>query len=298
MAVVAADLLTVMSDQTTVEVREKNLLGNLYSQYGAQTTQWANGANKVDIPIPDFATDFDEADQRARGGNWPNAAQATASHVELTRSDGYAKGFNIDMEDAGEINWDVVGRYRSRASWAIRHTLDTKAYDALVALPSTTITGGTAGSTFISNTAPYQSTIATNAQSAIIDAIERLSLAAYRLDVVDGEQVAGSAGSPFIIIQPELATVLRRDLRNLGLSLDPLTEETLRGNVGIAEGDGRSSSAAFTASASSPGTTWRSRPATPTGLATPVCPQRAPSSTAAATRCGRRRSSTARTTTP
>ena len=243
MALSSEDYRKLYSAETVVEVREKSLMYNLFSGvYGRQRSEWEGGANSVFIPIPQFeadtSTDPDEGvvvRDRSRGGDWPTASVPDAGRVTLTRSNGKGGAVEILMEDAGEVAWDIVGRYRSSVEYQVRHSLDTGAYDAIAALPSTTVTVGTGGSHFIARIAPYKSTIPEGDQSPIVQAIEDFSLRAYRANLVDGQIIAGSTGTPFMIFPPELALVLRRDLRALGLSLDALTAETLTQNVGIAD---------------------------------------------------------------
>ena len=70
-------------------------------------------------------------------------------------------------------------------------------------------------------------------------AIEEIALWAYRNDFIDGaNSPTGKVGTPFIIVQPELAASLTKWFRSLGLSYDPVTAETLGSNPGLLDGTG------------------------------------------------------------
>ena len=222
----------VNSAETVIEIREKNFILNRFNQYQSHVSRWQNGDHTVKIPIPDFTSIVKS--NRARGGDWPAAVTAADGSVSLTRSGGAAGAVEVLMEDAAEISYDIVQQNNGRMRWDIGHGIDTDIYDAIAALPSTTVTLGTAGSYFISRTAPYNSTTPTGSDPLIISAIEDFSGRAYRLNVIDGDFVGGTPGRPFMVLHPELVRNLRRELRDKGLSLDRLTDDSLKGNVGTA----------------------------------------------------------------
>lgn len=236
MPIPAADLPTLASARTFVELREKNLALNLFD--GSHGADWVAGrVNSVKIAKPNF--NVVPATQRARGGNWAAAAKPDQASVVLARADGYSSSMEIDWEDAMEVPWPVVERYRSRVSYSIRHEIDTKVFDFAIGAASTTNQFGAAGTDYIDVATGNKEVNPGTEDGLVVRAIEDWSGKAYRLNAIDGDAIAGTTSTPFMIIHPELVKVLRRELRKMNLSLDALTEELLRSNVGIAEGNGQ-----------------------------------------------------------
>ena len=134
-----------------------------------------------------------------------------------------------------EIPWALVERTRNRQAYQLRYDIDKSIYDSVSGLPSQTISAGTAGSTYVPVTAPYTATIASGVDHPLMSAIDEFAIAMYRANAIDGEGTpTGSVGRPFMIVHPELIASLRKWLRNLGLSFDPLTQEILSQNPGVA----------------------------------------------------------------
>ena len=197
------------------------------------------GCGVVWIPRPNWAGSANDegvdSETRARSGNWATAKKIDASGVFLTRSGGYTVANEVDWEDALELPWAAVDRTRSRQVYDMRHQIDTAIYDAVFAMPSSTITGGVSNATFVSRAAPWGYTIAGTAKHPVMEVIDRFSLAMFRADAIDGESSpTGQAGVPFMILQPELIASLRDWMRAEKLAFDPLTMELLRDNPGMA----------------------------------------------------------------
>ena len=235
MATASEDRRDVWSAQTMIELREKSLAYQLFDH--SWEGDWVAGAENVSIPKPDFSANI--ASSRARGGNWPAAVDQSQTIVKLTRSGGYGASTELLWEDVLEINWSTVDRHRSRQGYELSHDIDTAIYDAARAATSSTITTGTAGATFVDNSAPYDYTIATGKRHPVADAIDQFVLLAYRADAVDNAgSPTGGAGRPFLIFQPELVLSFSQWLEELGLSFDPLTAQLLGNNPAEFNGGG------------------------------------------------------------
>ena len=161
MAIVKSDLLKEFSSETAKEVREKSLGYAVFDTTWSQ--DWEDGAETVQIPIPDFAPndtpDPDEGveiNDRARGGNWGTPREPNQDTALLTRSGGLEGSNRWKWEDVVESVWDMVERYRSRQTYALRKAADDKILDYAMAAPSQTITVGTDGSWFVDRAAPLR----------------------------------------------------------------------------------------------------------------------------------------------
>ena len=125
-----------------------------------------------------------------------------------------------------------MDRHRNRQSYAIAHDIDTAMYDAAVALPSMTITGGADGATFVDNSAPYDYTIATGKRHPVAagsgpDGAYCLSCQRRTCGCISNRT---GAGTPALVIPPELCLSFSIWLEEKGLAFDPLTREILRDN--------------------------------------------------------------------
>ena len=233
--IAAEDRLRVYSAMTTMELRSKLLCYNLFDK--SWEAPWVAGAETVYIPKPDFVADEaanpDEGvviRDRARGGDWGAVSVPDASRVAFTRSGEKQTSQETIVEDALELNWNVVDRMRSRGVFDIRSQIDRAMFTSIIGYPSTNTVLGANGTAFISRASPYAETKPAADQYLMITAIEMWSLAAYRKDFIDGE---GAQVRPFMIVHPELSMSLRRALLALGLSLDTLTDNVLSSNVGV-----------------------------------------------------------------
>ena len=108
-----------------------------------------------------------------------------------------------------------------------------------MAAPSLTITAGAGDTHRVQKTGNYEADIPDGQDHPVMEAIDSFSLAMYREDAIDGESApTGQAGTPFMVVQPELVVSLRRWLRDKGLSFDPLTAEILSQNPAMADATG------------------------------------------------------------
>ena len=235
MAYASADRRGLWSAKTAVELRQKSIMYNLFDRSWEQP--WVDGAKSVSVAVPAWATSV-VASARARGGNWASNTDGSQTTVELTRSGGYSARNDIDWEDAMELPWDVVERYRERQIWQLRHSCDVGMYTGARAAASTTITGGAAGSTYVPNSHNYIATIASGHEHPVTEAIMKTALQMNRANALGGDPspTGGPRGYPFIILQPELVTSYAVWLKNQGLAFDPLTADLLHGNVAGMEG--------------------------------------------------------------
>ena len=231
MAIASEDRLKVWSAQTAVELRQKALMYNLLDH--SWEAPWVAGAENVTIPIPNWvhASDGVTAATRARAGDWEAANAISSDVVKLGRSGGYSLSNEVLWEDALELPWDAVGRTRSRQVYAMAQAIDIAMYTAAHTAAGMTITAGTAGTVFVSNSAPYNYTVPATGRHPVLQAIEAFALIAYRANVIDGEgSPTGGAGRPFIVLQPELTMSLSQYMEAQGIHFDPLSAELLKEN--------------------------------------------------------------------
>ena len=237
MALASEDRRKIWSARTVVELREKSLIYNLLDH--SWERDWVNGAASVAIPIPNLSGGTTgegvATEDRARGGNWAAARRPDQAVVMLTRKGSKAASNKIDWEDAIELPWPVVDRYRSSQSYFIAHDIDTAIYDAIVALPSGTITAGAGDTHRVQKTFPYAADIPAGRDHPLYDAINMLALNMVRLNAIDGEgSPTGSVSGAFLVAQPEMVMSFRSWMLRQKLSFDPLTREILRENPGLA----------------------------------------------------------------
>ena len=240
MALGSSDYSQLWSAQTAVELRMKSLAANLFDM--TWSADWRGGESKVTIPIPDWVRNTtpnpDEgvgAVDRARGGDWADDAELDQDNVVLARLGGKSVANSIGWEDALEIPWDTVSRLRSRQEYEMRISVDKAIYDYARSSAGSTITLGAAGTDYISRVAPYNYAVSADTDHPVMIAIDTWALHATRQNAVDGEMSpTGSASRPFLIFQPELIKSLRSWLRRIGLHFDPLTQQLLAQNPGLA----------------------------------------------------------------
>lgn len=215
------DRMKVWSAKTTVELRQKSIMYNMLDK--SWEDEWVRGASEVPIPNINWSTSVSPA-SRNQGGDWAATATLDQSVPTLKRSGGYSARNDIPWDDVLELPWPVISRVRSRQTWAMKNSIDKAVYDAMRTAAGQTVTGGTAGNTFVSRASPYTATIATGRRHPVAEAIELFALAMTDANVVDGDMSpTGMAGVPYVIIQPALGLSLAQWLEGQGLQFDPLS---------------------------------------------------------------------------
>ena len=237
MATASEDRLQAWSANTVIELREKSLALALFDS--SWESEYMNGAESVTITKPVWApsgSDGVQVNARNRGANWGGRRGHAQDVVKLARIGGYDVSNVILWEDAVELPWPVVERTRSRQVYEAAHYVDTAVFDNALAGASQTISIGAADTYRVQKTFPYAADIPAGSDHPVYAAIQSFSLAMYRANAISGEgSPTGAAGTPFMILQPELIASLRSWLLNKGLSFDALTAEILRENPGMAE---------------------------------------------------------------
>ena len=242
MAITESERMQVYSADTTTELREKSLMYNLLDR--RWEAGYVAGGAVVHIPKPlwTHATDGVSPSTRTQGGDWATARGTSQDTADLKRAGGYTASNEILWEDAMELSWGVVTRTVNRMTWALRHSLDTEIYDKVAAMPTgtgSTLTGGDAGATYVSSAKPYKATIAAGDDHPLMQAIDMLAIEMYAQNAIDKDpSPADVSGTPFLIAPPQLIVSLRQWMRSLGLHFDPLTQEILSQNPGMAIAQG------------------------------------------------------------
>ena len=257
MAIASADLTELWAATTTVELREDtSLMLRLLSQ--EHTAGWVNGAKTVNIPKPNYAQNDtpnpDEgvvASSRDRGGDWATARRLDQDLVELTRSGGFSTSNEVPMEDQIETNWNPVEKARSRQGYELARQINRGIYSGLRGgiSSSNQESYGTAGTEFISRTAPYRGTAptGTDPNEVVFNMLEDFALKAERANANVAE--SESVGMAWSIMPPEIFQALSRYMKDSGLSWDELTRQLLVDNSVLVNGIGfRAASRASTSS--------------------------------------------------
>ena len=204
MAIEIADLSTLYSANTTVDINQKAMMPGFFNQNWQSEIQ---GHNKVVIQDYEYNT---APSNRTRGADRIAAKESSAKQLVLEINHRAEQANSIDYEDVDEIPTDILSRVRQSqaATMAAGHpnSIDTILFTAFTGYTYSTAqtrTLGTATKDFIDFNEPYEGT--GKGYRLVYDAIRAFELYLYRLNVLDpGMLIGGEVGSPWMIMSPEL----------------------------------------------------------------------------------------------
>lgn len=242
-----AGLKRQVSTKTRKDIERTNVMLGLVDR--SDEARFRAGEERLFMQARTFAggaaSDAARSDKTNTDGNirkWSNLKTSTASEVTVALRAGKESGYGIPRLDALQSPLAEVEAHRRKVSSEINTTISDEIAAFFLGLASTGGAGangnagavskvvvGTAGTNYISNTAPYAKTGFANTDP-MLDIIDDFTLFAKRNNLIDGVSIYGAVPATlYMAMHAELFLYhVVKVLRNKGWSFDPLTEATLR----------------------------------------------------------------------
>ena len=239
MAIAAADLTKIWSADTVERLRKPLVWNQITTQ--RRTEPWVQGANRVDIPKPDWAYNSTDSEginvvSRTRDQAWGTTLGIDNDIVQFQTSGRYEAANRIPYEDELELPWNAVEETRQEQIAGMEDYLDQTIVTAIEGYPSVSVHGGngfgTAGTNFI---APNGTITGTGASlpKAAMDAIAARALG---LNWYTNRRFK-DPGERWALLHPTIYNIFLTYLIEQKYSWDALTENGLLRNA-MPGGDG------------------------------------------------------------
>ncbi|MDE0004591.1 MAG: hypothetical protein OXQ29_18025 [Rhodospirillaceae bacterium] len=230
---ISDDLLTAFSRQTTVDLYANSVWAALLNRDYEQDISGAYDVEIQDVTIPATVT------TRTRGSNWKTPTEQSATQIKMAMDQTYEVVQKMSYEDirqSPDIGW--LERMRAKAAINTAAFIDANiaAYVASLTFDAADkLAVGSGNTNVLTLTGPnyYKGT----GLRLVTEAARQAARHFYRKNVISGQSLDGqTAGTLWMLISPELFSVLQLDMLDRGFQWDQLTDQVLDNRIRTQEG--------------------------------------------------------------
>ena len=230
---VSDDLLTAFSRQTTVDLYQNSIWAALFNRDHEQDISGAYDVEIQDVTIPATVT------ERTRGADWKTPTEQSAAQLKLIMDQTYEvvqKARYEDIRQSPDIGWLERMRAKGAINTALYIDANLAAYVAGLTFDSADkLAVGSGTTNVLTLTGPnyYKGT----GLRLIAEAARQAARHFYRKNVISGQSLDGQTpGTLWMLISPELFSVLQLDMLDRGFQWDMLTDQVLDNRIRTQEG--------------------------------------------------------------